>query len=228
MGLDTVELICSIEESFEISIKGEEAVNILTVGDLYSCILNKLSTRDLNHCLSSTTFYRLRHGMMKLFFIPRADFRTTTNVLKLFPIENRRANWQKLGKTLDLKLPALTLPSWLNGAIIIIFFGLIVSSFFMHHWLAATLLFVSSLLFIKFIFRFLDNYAVHIPQNIRSVADLVESVLKLNFGKIAKLRKSWHEKEVWDTLRSIIVEQLGVKLEQVVPEARIVKDLGAD
>jgi len=36
------------------------------------------------------------------------------------------------------------------------------------------------------------------------------------------------EAEVWERLKAIIVDQLGVRPEDVIPSARIVEDLGAD
>jgi acyl carrier protein len=40
--------------------------------------------------------------------------------------------------------------------------------------------------------------------------------------------KSWDPNEAWETLRSIVAEQLQVPLEAVTPDADLVRDLGAD
>ncbi|MDE2681188.1 MAG: acyl carrier protein [Verrucomicrobiota bacterium] len=36
------------------------------------------------------------------------------------------------------------------------------------------------------------------------------------------------EKSIKDRVQAIVVEQLGVKLEQITPEAKFIEDLGAD
>ena len=37
--------------------------------------------------------------------------------------------------------------------------------------------------------------------------------------------KGWNPQDIWDTLRPVIVDETGVKLEEVTREARIVEDL---
>ncbi len=46
MGLDLVELIISIEETFDISIDDEEAGKVVTVNDCYRLILSNLAKHD--------------------------------------------------------------------------------------------------------------------------------------------------------------------------------------
>ena len=45
MGLDSVELLLSIEEEFDIDVSNEEASRILTVGDLETLVLSKVGGR---------------------------------------------------------------------------------------------------------------------------------------------------------------------------------------
>jgi hypothetical protein len=40
--------------------------------------------------------------------------------------------------------------------------------------------------------------------------------------------RKWSEDEVWEILRECIVDALGVKPEQVTPDARLVEDLGME
>ncbi len=46
MGLDSVELLMAVEETFQISISEKEASEIFTVGDFYNVILQKLDQRS--------------------------------------------------------------------------------------------------------------------------------------------------------------------------------------
>ena len=43
MGLDTVELVLRVEETFDVILPDDECGNVKTVGDLYRLILGKLS-----------------------------------------------------------------------------------------------------------------------------------------------------------------------------------------
>ncbi len=45
MGLDTVELVMEIEDAFDISIPDDQASKMLTVGDVYEFILERLLTQ---------------------------------------------------------------------------------------------------------------------------------------------------------------------------------------
>ena len=46
MGLDTVELLMTVEAEFEIEISDQEAEKIITVGQLYDCVMDKLKHGD--------------------------------------------------------------------------------------------------------------------------------------------------------------------------------------
>lgn len=62
MGLDTVELVIEVEESFGISIGDEDAPGIVTVGDLFEYVLERVGSRP-TLCLTSLAFYRLRRAI---------------------------------------------------------------------------------------------------------------------------------------------------------------------
>ena len=64
MGLDSVELIMTVEEAFGIEISDEEAQTICTVGDFHACVMSKLGKIEArDHCLTQHAFYRLRQGL---------------------------------------------------------------------------------------------------------------------------------------------------------------------
>ena len=46
MGLDSVELILRIEEEFDVEIADDEASAIVTVGDLYKCLVKKWDAKS--------------------------------------------------------------------------------------------------------------------------------------------------------------------------------------
>ena len=58
--------------------------------------------------------------------------------------------------------------------------------------------------------------------NLEHVGEMYDCVLKA----MRRRGESPNEREVWTRLREIMVEELGVRAEQVIPEACFVKDLG--
>ena len=48
MGLDTVELVIEVEKAFDISILDADAEKIITVGQLYDCVVSKLPAHERN------------------------------------------------------------------------------------------------------------------------------------------------------------------------------------
>ena len=67
-------------------------------------------------------------------------------------------------------------------------------------------------------------FAVAFPKGMVTVGDLALATLPPDHEGAA--RKPWSDGEVWEKLRTMVAEDLGVKLEEVVPTARLVEDLG--
>ena len=40
--------------------------------------------------------------------------------------------------------------------------------------------------------------------------------------------KTWSDEQMWETMKNLIVFQLGVKPEEIVPSAEFIKDFGVD
>ena len=57
----------------------------------------------------------------------------------------------------------------------------------------------------------------------------VNDCYKLILSNLAKIEDiSWSDEHVWDKMKELIVFQLGVKPEEVTPEATFIEDLRAD
>jgi len=58
---------------------------------------------------------------------------------------------------------------------------------------------------------------------------MIEEIVRFNFGKANDRVKQWNDdKDIWKSLKCLIVEQLAVKPEEVIESARFVEDLGID
>jgi hypothetical protein len=71
-------------------------------------------------------------------------------------------------------------------------------------------------------------FAVFPASSFRTYRGLVTQLVALNYSKLSARYQSWNETDVWAVLQTIIVEQLGVKKEEVTPEATFVEDLRCD
>jgi hypothetical protein len=85
MGMDGVELVMAVEDAFQITISDAEASQILTVGQLYSCVLEKLGNNPSQKCLSSVAFYRVRRALINLFEVSRDSVTPTSKLSDLLP-----------------------------------------------------------------------------------------------------------------------------------------------
>lgn len=74
-----------------------------------------------------------------------------------------------------------------------------------------------------------ENFGIEIPD---AAAEKMFTVGEMHAFLVLELRRlkrdDWDETRIFERLREIICHQLGVKPAAVVPEARFVKDLGAD
>ncbi len=91
MGLDGVEIIMSLEETFGLELSDEETGNCHTAGDITRLIQSKLNVdQGQSACLSQAAFHLCRKSYLDLWGGNRNDFRLGTPLRTLFPREGRR------------------------------------------------------------------------------------------------------------------------------------------
>ena len=240
MGLDSVELVMAAEESFGIAIPDQEASKIRTVDDFYQCILRKIDLEETNlerqaqvSCLSSAAFYRLRRAFIQAFGVSRSSVRPSSRIDEYFPIESRRSDWTCLSEALDLTLPGLVRPEWLNMTLLIMTIaGSLIGTFVLFNGYPGPAL-IASMLFLLCTLAFLSlqlsrPYRRQFAQDCQTVRELTQALLRMNYPKLAKSNCAIDRDEVWSILKAIIVHQLCVRPEDVVPSALLVEDLGVD
>ncbi len=228
MGLDGVELILAVEESFGIQIANEEAATLFTVGDLYKFIAKKVPAPDLKTCMTSAVFYRMRRGIETSTGVNRRDIRPTTLLADLMPRKRRRECWLRTQQAINLKLPRLRHADWIQLIFIVAGITLAVSWGVDAGYNFGTLLPFSILGFlIGGLFVALTPWlAIELPNNVVTVGDLAKDVLAINYGRLASDIGSGSPKELWEALRRIIVIQTAVPIEKITQESRFVDDLG--
>lgn len=235
MGLESVELVMEVEEAFGFSIRDEDAATFYTVGQLYDYIMAHRFEGKQPGCLTSVTFYRLRRALMSVLWIARRDVRLSSDLNAVIPARRRQV-WSDLQEAIGLRLPKLVLPVWARAARIAVGFVLGTALFLVFldgRWKMAAAFpeAFNTALCLTLVLMFLLNLgtkplAVAFRREFATVGGLTKCILKKNCGAISDDCQHVNAEEVWNTLRTVIVEQLGVRPDDVTKEARFVEDLG--
>jgi acyl carrier protein len=232
MGLDAVELVMDIEEAFDIQIPDERAAEVATVGQLYDSILEACPTRRSDDlCMSAATFRLIRRAMQSDLGLDVRRLRPRDSVDSVFPRDRRRQTWSRLADTLDLRFPKLVRPTWITALATIITVATGVGCGYLSHlFLGSHVVLiigaaaaVASGLILK---GATTVFAVNPCESFTTFRGLTGVVLAHNYATLSRRFNTWAPSDIWEALRVIIVEQLGVKPELVTPQASLVHDLG--
>lgn len=231
MGLDVVELVMRVEETFEITIEDEEAEQTATIGQFYALVLRKLGFDHPERCLSSVAFYQTRRALMDVCGTPRRAVAPATALESCLPLADRRSHWQQLGQRLDMTLPELQRPAWVKNGIgltaVACLLGAVVTRSLAFSPVTWAGLLVSASLLPLAMNRATTRLAVHLPANCATMRQTVQRVMQAKFG-VYRQERGAGKQEIWQTLRAVVADELSVDIERVTPEAHIVRDLGAD
>jgi len=234
MGLDSVELIMNIEETFDLTIPDQEAEKFQTVGDIYRYVLERIQVDDSPGCLSSKAFYRLRRVLIESFEAPRSSIRPTTRLDVLIPRKDRDSAWQRLEARLKLNLPGLQHPAEMQVSLMRIhmamFMLLVVSTFVMVAGKVGGGVFAgmfAGLIGFEFfllsqIERLTRPYALEFAPSCRTIRGIVDFLVEKDLGRTIPVQSGWSEVKVWEAIRALIVGHWDIDPEAVTEDARII------
>jgi acyl carrier protein len=222
MGLDTVELVIKVEETFGIHIPDKDAQEITTVGQLVSYVQSAVRNDTEPTCATSHIFYRLRRELMKLLPLSRHEIRPDANMEALVPQRHRREVWKKL-RLAGLKLPDLCISilvtSVASFAAMIVLVAIAVRC---HYGLSL----LAGIPILAIAYWGTRHLAVYVKCGSGTVRDVVWHLTPAGFA--AEARPHWNENEIARKVRLIVHEQAGVPMEQLNDDTRFVHDLGMD
>jgi acyl carrier protein len=238
MGLDGVELVMEMEETFGIVIEGRDAVQIETVGQAYRYILGRVELRADAPCPSATLFYRLRRNLLARSGVDRSAIRPSSRIDDFLPFADRRAAWVGLGDGLGVSLPRLVFASWQRWLVLdvglacgmaCLVVGLVFEGVLPRTVMPAMGVLGLTIAAGSFVaLRTLTPFASTIPQGCETIRGIVLATLGRQPEPAKGVARTWHPDEVWATLRELISEQLGVAREEVTEEKHFVYDFGMD
>lgn len=242
MGLDAVELAIDVEDTFRIAIRDEDYEKLRTVGNLYDYILAKLAAkhaarsavvdgqREPAVCLTSAAFCRVRSALLPVVWAPRNQIRPSTSLATLLPVRSRRKIWNEFQKALGLNVPDLDRPRWIDMAIGMLAMAIALTSFILLNLLLGGSLAIVLSIFLTYAILstampMSRQLANDIPSGINTVGDLAHEVLRCNYRHLHAEYNPSPNLNVWETLRTIIVDNFHVSPESVTRETRFIEDL---
>ncbi|QSS96670.1 phosphopantetheine-binding protein [Psychroflexus sp. ALD_RP9] len=106
MGLDSVELLMSVEDKFGIRIEDSEAEKIYTVQNFVDSVYSKIITNPNEKCLTQIVFYRIRKAVRNLKLTDK-EIKPGTKITELLSQTELKEKWHLLKTEIGLELPEL-------------------------------------------------------------------------------------------------------------------------
>lgn len=220
MGLDSVELLLSVEEEFGINIPDEDAANLITPRVLADYVVSRLGNLQSNdgRCLTQASFYRLRSVLVNQFSALRKDVLPSSRIDSFLKTDFRR-QWRELTAAVDaFQVPSLRCRPTIYypltvgiplATVVLLLFGTF------PLWVAV----VSFLILWLLTNVIADRLADVLPSGMATVGDLVPYVR-------APCREDWSPGYVLQRVLQISAVQLGIPIEKIQPDHHFVEDLG--
>ena len=244
MGLDVVEIVLRVEETFGVDLPDDELGSVSTVGDLYKLLLSKLDRSYA--CLSSRAFYRVRKSMVEVLGVPRRSIRPSTELQPLLGSGHCKKRWKRIEDLAALKFPRLEHPGWfdwvafcVSAAVYVLACSVVMPVYFRGRLVPISGLqavgfpFAVCVIFIPIAMALMRSatpflaYTAPVP----TVGGLAKTVLTNNYAEFSRgvvQSERRDDAEVWQVLKEIIVDQLQIEPDEVTPEAHFGRDIGCD
>jgi hypothetical protein len=110
MGLDAVEIVMKVEETFDIAIEDREAEKILTQHVLIELVMSKVGRTDRAVCLTQRAFHRFRASLIRNTGFKCEQIKPDASMIKLFVSEKRKQLLSQLLNDIGLS----TMPEFVN------------------------------------------------------------------------------------------------------------------
>lgn len=233
MGLDSVEILVKVENTFGIQISNAEAERIVTVGDYYNVVWKHVANRQSEKCQSQALFYKLRKSLASSFPLSAGNIRLDVRTDTIFPKQNRCWHYLQFAENTSLQLPALVLPAAWETLLTAFGFttilgGLLASLVVVNFtdFTKWTLLFpVVGVGLTKLFSNLLNHKRTVIPST--TIREFTKEILTLNYATITQ-KNGINRNDMESVINHILVDMVGVELHEISPEKSLTDDLGID
>jgi len=233
MGMDSIEILMKVEDTFCIKVPDREAERILTVGDFHDAVWRHLSGKYSKRCKSQGLFYKLRKSVEETFSFSHQRFLLDTPPNEVFPKQNRRPSYFAFAQSTNLTLPSLVLTRpWailLNTFGFIAILGGFITSVILINFFDYTkwtlLIVVLGVALTIWLSNLLEPKRTIIEAS--TIKAFTEQTLALNYASLMT-EQGTNRREMEMVVNHIIADIAGLDLEEVTPEKEIADDLGID
>jgi hypothetical protein len=214
MNWELSRIVPDIENAFGIAIPDEDAARLDTVGRLYDYVLTYRFGEDYDDRPGRIAFQEVRQALMSVQRLSRDAVHACTKLSAVIPRHRRRV-WRTIAKQTGYRLPMLRRPDKVVMMATLGAIGLGVSvpvAMGLTPMHGANVAAVISIALFGYILYGLTEFLAHqLPADVVTVGDLAKAVLARNYQAIlAESKRSESEEEVWDTVRQIVAEKLGL------------------
>lgn len=241
MGLDGVEIVMKVEETFDITMADPEAEKCLTPGHVIDLVMRKVGRADHATCLTQRAFHRLRASFVNRLGLKRSQVRPETRLVELLPRPARKQQLAQILGCISLnKNIELVRPEWLGKLIIVGMFGggatvaiylawhPVSSRYFVLNLLAGSPVIAGVAFVILFgwlSFRMTRRFCNEFRPSLTTVAELSRWIVANGPQVVEAPPGEWSREQVAEKVREIIIDQLGCE-KDYREDANFVKDLG--
>ncbi|WP_333474150.1 phosphopantetheine-binding protein [Zunongwangia sp. HRR-M8] len=106
MGLDSVELLMSVEDKFGIQIEDSETEKIYTVQNFVDSVYDKIITDPNEKCLTQIVFYKIRKAFQNLKLTDK-EIKPERKISELLTQTKLKEKWYLLKTEIELELPEM-------------------------------------------------------------------------------------------------------------------------
>ena len=242
MGLDTVEIVLQVEETFGVRLPAAPLHEVRTVGEFHEAVLDVLGRENDGAGINDEAMKRLRDALSVAKSPSQVIVNGETALSDLFPIMTRRWRWRRLAEIARLTLPQLEFAKSLStvGTVLAIVVGWLFVYLLLFGvdrvfsigalWFAVlcTILGLLTIVFWLILLRWLARpLAVCWPSGMDTLGDLARWVAREHYGELIACEKRFNSEEVWCILQKIVADVVGIDPNKVTKQSRFVEDLGA-
>ena len=211
---DIEDILKKIEISYHIHFEKEEFPHTLTFGKLCDAVIAKIALEDRKDCTSQQAFYKLRLAISKTMNIEKQKIEPETNLKDIFIRRNRMHQIIKVEKELGFALNILE--PHLIIVIGFIFMFLCSVGLLFFNWVLALFVMLGTFLLILIANKTGKEFSI------KTVREVAEKMAREHYLSSRRNNASINRKEIPVQIKTMFVNDLGVRLEEIKCDTIIV------